>query len=217
MKRPQRNRRIRSAAFLVLAFFFALWVASFSTAIARFSTNSELLFGNGELFFRSSSEALYSYDTLLANCPYSMISAGLTRSDNQTVPYQLLYKVKTPFPHWDATVVDFTLLRDWPFWSNRSYGFRKPTFTNTTTVIPVHSVYMPVPCTEIRIPMGSLFFVSLLLVGVIIMRTRAFAPGHCQQCNYDLYKKASNTCPECGTLVPADLRNLRKAATGKTP
>ncbi len=57
---------------------------------------------------------------------------------------------------------------------------------------------------------GSILFIApgwaIVLVAticlLIIVRTRPFPPGHCQECNYNLTNNTTGTCPECGTAFP---------------
>ena len=49
----------------------------------------------------------------------------------------------------------------------------------------------------------SLSSIAPVIWLALMTRVRHFAPGHCQQCGYDLTGNVSGVCPECGTPVPA--------------
>ena len=63
---------------------------------------------------------------------------------------------------------------------------------------------------QVSVPIWMLLIVAAIPT-VFMWRVdrRRNAPGHCQQCGYDLTKNESGRCPECGT-------NLQRETSGAT-
>jgi len=205
MKRAQRNRRIRIAALLVLAFFFPLWVASFTTAVARFDSHSILFFAQGKFTLVTSEDILVEHRG--QDIHQAFVEAADSLVDPKTASdwyFTDAYDMEFPLPVWDFAVVDVSRLFEWDFWRERNYGIGMYRHETVIEWIPIEVPVWNPPSIKkevYELPTGPPLLIAIFFLGVTFWRFRSFPPGHCQQCNYDLYKNTSNTCPECGTAT----------------
>ncbi len=207
MKRAQRNRRIRIAAIITLAFFLVLWGASFTTAVARFDSHSIFIFAQGKFTLITSEDVLVEHRGQDIHQVFVGAADGLV--DRETASnwyFTETYDMALPLPAWDSAVVDVSRLFEWEFWRGRNFGVSL--YRHEFLIEPV--VFAPAAASFVRytnryyIPVGTTLLITTTAFGLTFWFTRSFPSGHCKQCNYDLYKNTSHTCPECGTAITAD-------------
>jgi len=218
MKRTKRNRRIRGAASLVLALFFVLWIASFTTAVARFDSHSIFIFAQGKFTLITSEDVLVEHRGQDIHQAFVEAAAGLVDRETASNWYFTdTYDMAFPLPAWDFASVDVSRLFEKEFWNNRCLGFSKFAYQDVCDLPdniggPMWNTIPLINKKNIEIPIGTPLLIASFFLGVIFWRFRSYPPGHCQQCNYDLYKNTSNTCPECGTATenytPSEKANL---------
>ena len=208
MKRAQRNRRIRIAAIITLAVFFVLWVASFTTTVARFDSHSIFIFAQGKFTLITSENVLVEHRGQDIHQAFVEVADGLVDRKTASGWYFIdNYDMDLPLPVWDFAVVDGSRLFEWDFWRGRDYGIGPYCHESIIEWIPIGvPVWNPPSIRKevYRIPTGTLLLIASIIFSLAFWRTRSFPSGHCQQCNYDLYKNTSHTCPECGTAIAAD-------------
>jgi len=205
MSRMRRNRCFRSAALLGLTVLLVLWLASLTTAVARFGSHSELVLGNGRLTLVSTDHPSFNKsgsnpDSYFARARFSVIDRKKLLDGN----YMSLFSTTTrkqSVPYWDIYVAESSYIMRTDFWQTRGFGFELPKLETHNHVLRVAGSWQKVRMQVVKIPLGAVIVSSVLLATLIFRKPRSFPPGHCQQCNYNLYKNASNTCPECGAVT----------------
>jgi|GEM_PF-1829955 len=218
MKRARRIRLIRIIAVTTLLFVFALWVASFMTAVVRFGDYSEQILCDGKITFIATELPTFTESGYNTNGRFC--SAGYNLGDKSKIhggcvsgiPFR--YRRSQTPPFWDWSIPKWGFIKNRGFWSTRKFGVEWPSYERQGQMAFVDGKAKRVFVDVVELPLGSALLIAFAMTTMIFSKTRAFPPGHCQQCNYDLYKNTSNTCPECGTLAPVDLCNPPDSATG---
>jgi hypothetical protein len=85
----------------------------------------------------------------------------------------------------------------WSSWN--SYGFTLP---NYERVVAGYGRGL-LGQTTVTLPLWIILVVCLIPTLIFAWLNRAFPPGRCRQCGYDLRGNVGGVCPECGTPTDA--------------
>ncbi len=208
MTRLRKNKLVRRIGLSCFAIILCIWSVSIVGIVGRFDRYWNLMVADGHLYFHSSTEPFGSDTTsggpnVFYQCAHSITGISVEdlaiRSD---LDFPLFVD---PPPVWKCVLPDLSRVGSGDFWSNRKVGLALASLkTSPIFGLRYRGQRIRYDRTRLSIPLGSVVLVVTLLMIPMFWFTRRFPPGHCQQCNYDLYKNTSHTCPECGTAITAD-------------